>query len=91
VTVDGDIHELPEPFFLMATQNPVEQEVTFSLPEAQLDRFVIKAGRGYPDRDGEIESLDRRADREAQAPTAGPVVVRPLRARRTGGRCPRPC
>ncbi|WP_246986457.1 AAA family ATPase [Halorientalis marina] len=74
VTVDGDTHALPDPFFVMATQNPVEQEGTFSLPEAQLDRFMIKSSMGYPERDGELELLDRRADREAQAPTVEPVV-----------------
>jgi MoxR-like ATPase len=74
VTVDGDTHALPDPFFVMATQNPVEQEGTFSLPEAQLDRFMIKSSMGYPERDGELELLDRRADREAQAPTVDPVV-----------------
>jgi MoxR-like ATPase len=74
VTVDGDTHDLPDPFFVMATQNPVEQEGTFSLPEAQLDRFMIKSSMGYPERDGELELLDRRADREAQAPTVEPVV-----------------
>ncbi|WP_336000890.1 AAA family ATPase [Halorientalis halophila] len=84
VTVDGTTHELPEPFFVMATQNPVEQEGTFSLPEAQRDRFMIKSSMGYPDRDGELELLDRRASRTEQAPTVGPVVdpetVRDLQA-----------
>jgi len=74
VTVDGDTHALPDPFFVMATQNPVEQDGTFSLPEAQLDRFMIKSSMGYPERDGELELLERRADREAQAPTVEPVV-----------------
>jgi MoxR-like ATPase len=74
VTVDGETHPLPEPFFVMATQNPVEQEGTFSLPEAQLDRFMIKSNMGYPDRDGELELLDRRADRTAQAPGVSPVL-----------------
>src|SRR6056297_2916853 len=74
VTVDGETHPLPDPFFVMATQNPVEQEGTFSLPEAQLDRFMIKSNMGYPDRAGELELLDRRADREAQAPAVEPVV-----------------
>ena len=45
VTVDGDTHDLPEPFFVIATQNPVEQEGTFPLPEAQLDRFVVSPSR----------------------------------------------
>jgi len=74
VTVDGTTHELPEPFFVIATQNPVEQEGTFGLPEAQRDRFMIKAAMGYPDRDGERELLARRADRTAQSPSVDPVI-----------------
>ncbi|WP_226022669.1 AAA family ATPase [Halomicrobium salinisoli] len=74
VTVDGETHELPEPFFVIATQNPVEQEGTFGLPEAQRDRFVVKTAMGYPDFDGERELIDRRADRTAQAPGVTTVV-----------------
>jgi len=74
VTVDGETHQLPDPFFVMATQNPVEQEGTFNLPEAQLDRFMIKSTMGYPDRDGELELIDRRADRTVQAPSVEPVI-----------------
>jgi MoxR-like ATPase len=68
VTVDGVTHDLPDPFFVIATQNPTEQEGTFPLPEAQVDRFAVKTALGYPDRDGEIELLRRRADRTAQSP-----------------------
>jgi MoxR-like ATPase len=74
VTVEGETYDLPDPFFVMATQNPVEQEGTFSLPEAQLDRFMVKTTMGYPERDGELELLDRRASRTAQAPAVEPVV-----------------
>ncbi|WP_225335569.1 AAA family ATPase [Halomicrobium urmianum] len=74
VTVDGETHDLPEPFFVIATQNPVEQEGTFGLPEAQRDRFVVKTAMGYPDFDGERELIDRRADRTAQAPGVTTVV-----------------
>jgi MoxR-like ATPase len=74
VTVDGDTHDLPDPFFVIATQNPVEQEGTFELPEAQRDRFVVKTEMGYPPREGELELLDRRASRTAQAPSVDPVV-----------------
>jgi MoxR-like ATPase len=74
VTVDGDTHDLPDPFLVIATQNPVEQEGTFELPEAQRDRFVVKTEMGYPPRNGELELLDRRASRTAQAPTVQPVV-----------------
>lgn len=48
VTVDGDTYELPEPFILLATQNPIEFEGTYTLPEAQLDRFIMKLSLGYP-------------------------------------------
>jgi MoxR-like ATPase len=71
VTVGDETHELPEPFFVLATQNPVEQEGTFVLPEAQLDRFTIKASLGYPKRDGEIEILQRRTERIERSPTVG--------------------
>jgi MoxR-like ATPase len=69
VTVDGETHELPEPFFVIATQNPVEQEGTFPLPEAQVDRFVVKTAIGYPDREGELELLGRRAGRVDRSPS----------------------
>jgi MoxR-like ATPase len=74
VTVDGETHDLPEPFFVIATQNPVEQEGTFGLPEAQRDRFMIKTTMGYPSADGERLLLDRRANRTAQTPTVDQVV-----------------
>jgi len=74
VTVDGDTHELPQPFFVIATQNPVEQEGTFPLPEAQVDRFAVKSSIGYPDVDGEYELLRRRAGRSAQSPSIGTVL-----------------
>jgi len=74
VTVEGETYELPDPFFVMATQNPVEQEGTFTLPEAQLDRFMVKTSMGYPNRDGELELIDRRASRTAQAPSVDPVI-----------------
>jgi MoxR-like ATPase len=74
VTADGVTRDLPEPFFVIATQNPVEQEGTFPLPEAQVDRFVVKTTMGYPDRDGELRLLDRRHDRDTQAPEVEPVL-----------------
>jgi MoxR-like ATPase len=83
VTVDGDTHQLPEPFFVIATQNPVEQEGTFELPEAQVDRFQIKSSLGYPEADGEFELLKRRAGRDVQTPSVDAVLdidsVRDLR------------
>jgi MoxR-like ATPase len=59
VSIDGVTSELPEPFMVMATLNPVEMEGTFPLPEAQLDRFMVRASLGYPDRGEESSMLDR--------------------------------
>ena len=59
VTTDGVTRTLPEPFFVLATQNPVETSGTFPLPEAQLDRFLMKLSVGFPDLDGEVEVLRR--------------------------------
>ncbi|GAB3411539.1 AAA family ATPase [Haloparvum alkalitolerans] len=74
VTVDGETHQLPEPFYVIATQNPVESEGAFPLPEAQLDRFVVKSSIGYPDADGEVELLRRRAGRVEQSPSVERVL-----------------
>ncbi|MDH5019949.1 AAA family ATPase [Halobacterium rubrum] len=74
VSIDGETRQLPDPFFVIATQNPVEQEGTFRLPEAQRDRFAVKAAIGYPDRAGERELVDRRADRTATTPDVSQVV-----------------
>ena len=59
VTVDIATHKLPRPFLVLATQNPIELEGTFPLPEAQLDRFLMKVAIGYPDEDGENAILLR--------------------------------
>jgi MoxR-like ATPase len=75
VTVDGTTHPLPDPFFVIATQNPVEQEGTFQLPEAQVDRFAVKTAVGYPDEDGEVELLRRRAARRERSPSLEPVLT----------------
>jgi len=74
VTADGETRELPEPFVVIATQNPVEQEGTFPLPEAQVDRFIVKTSMGYPDREGELRLLDRREERTTQAPSVSRVL-----------------
>ncbi|GAB3675083.1 AAA family ATPase [Halopiger thermotolerans] len=74
VTVDGETRQLPDPFFVIATQNPVEQEGTFPLPEAQVDRFLVKTSMGYPDEDGEVELLRRRAGRETGSPSVERVL-----------------
>jgi MoxR-like ATPase len=55
VTIDGETRELPQPFFVIATQNPITQSGTFPLPESQLDRFLMRIELGYPDRQAELE------------------------------------
>jgi MoxR-like ATPase len=60
VTVDGNTHKLPRPFLVLATQNPIEYEGTFPLPEAQLDRFLLRLKLGYPEMDDEIIILERQ-------------------------------
>jgi MoxR-like ATPase len=63
VTTEGATRALPKPFLVLATQNPIEYEGTYPLPEAQLDRFLMRIGVGYPNREHEIEMLSRRIDR----------------------------
>ncbi len=63
VTIGGETHPLPPPFIVVATQNPIEYEGTFPLPEAQLDRFLMRLSIGYPDRAAEVEVLRRRRER----------------------------
>jgi MoxR-like ATPase len=63
VTADGTTHRLPAPFFVIATQNPIEYEGTYPLPEAQLDRFLLRTAVGYPDAQTEWEMLAQRIDR----------------------------
>jgi MoxR-like ATPase len=60
ITVDGITHKLPKPFVVLATENPIEYEGTFPLPEAQLDRFLVRLSLGYPGRSSEISILDRQ-------------------------------
>lgn len=60
VTVDGVTHKLPRPFFLIATENPIEQRGTYPLPESQKDRFLIRVQMGYPNHDDEIDILFRQ-------------------------------
>lgn len=64
VTVSGTVHRLKEPFFVMATQNPIEMEGTYPLPEAQLDRFFFKLKLNFPDRDGLMSIIDRTTNPE---------------------------
>ena len=58
VTIDGVTYHLEKPFFVMATQNPIEYEGTYPLPEAQLDRFLLKMNMGYPELEEEIMVLN---------------------------------
>ncbi len=67
VTVDGYTYLLPRPFFVIATQNPIELEGTFPLPEAQLDRFLLKMRLGYPEKEEEISMLERFRDEDPLA------------------------
>jgi len=70
VTIDGRTHDLPFPFFVLATQNPLEQEGTYPLPEAQLDRFLLRLSTGYPrDVESETEILRRRLTWKKDDPT----------------------
>ncbi|MDP4171626.1 MAG: MoxR family ATPase [Bacillota bacterium] len=73
VTVDGVTHQLAKPFFVMATQNPIEYEGTYPLPEAQLDRFLLKMKMGYPDIAEEMEVLNG-AQRIPPIETLTPVI-----------------
>jgi MoxR-like ATPase len=67
VTLGGETHPLPRPFLVLATQNPIEQEGTYPLPEAQLDRFMLKLRVGYPQRHEEKEIMRRMSGREPVA------------------------
>lgn len=75
VTVDRETHALGRPFMVIATQNPLDHEGTYPLPESQLDRFLMKLSLGYPSREAELEILDRQGE-AAVAPidALGPVV-----------------
>jgi len=70
VTVGGMQHKLPQPFFVLATQNPIEQEGTYTLPEAQLDRFMFEIKIGYPTADEELAIVKRTTSGERATPTA---------------------
>ena len=86
VTIGETTYPLPSPFLVMATQNPIEQEGTYPLPEAQVDRFMLKVVVGYPTRDEEIEIM-RRMSHATDLPAVQPVVTpaQVLEARRVVG------
>jgi MoxR-like ATPase len=78
VTVDNRTHRLPVPFLVVATQNPVEHEGTYPLPESQLDRFLLRVRMGYPDRTAEMAMLDRSESHttvDALPAVAGPGAI----------------
>jgi MoxR-like ATPase len=74
VSVEGETHRLAPPFTVIATENPIEYEGTYPLPEAQLDRFLMRVGVGYPTADDEWEVLRRRMEREQDETQLEPVV-----------------
>lgn len=74
VTIDGTTHILPKPFLVFATQNPIEYEGTYPLPEAQIDRFLMKLSVGYPGRGDEKEILKRRIKREKDEVDVNPIT-----------------
>jgi MoxR-like ATPase len=78
VTVGGMRHQLPNPFFVLATQNPIEQEGTYPLPEAQLDRFMFMINIGYPQLDDEMEIIRRQSGRPSEPvqPVLDEVAIR---------------
>ena len=76
VTIEGTTHPLGPPFLVVATQNPIEYEGTYPLPEAQLDRFLLRTAFGYPARADEVEVLDRRLERGEDEVELQPLVDR---------------
>jgi MoxR-like ATPase len=74
VTLEGETEHLPEPFIAIATQNPIEYEGTFPLPEAQLDRFIVKLSVGYPAAEDEQEILHRRRERKQDGVDLDPIT-----------------
>jgi len=76
VTVEGERFPLGPPFLVVATQNPIDLEGTYALPEAQLDRFLMRIGIGYPEPDDEREILSRRRQRKGDAAELAPAVAR---------------
>ena len=89
VTLEGETLPLPDPFIVIATQNPIEYEGTFPLPEAQLDRFMVKLSIGYPNAEEEDEILKRRAERKKDVVALQAIIspeIFPCDAG-NGGRC----
>src|ERR1700720_2257678 len=74
VSIDGTTHRLPQPFIVLATDNPIEYEGTYPLPEAQLDRFAVRLSLGYLDAEGEAEMVRRRLARGSAPPVPAQVT-----------------
>ena len=77
ITIDGHRYDLEKPFMVLATQNPIEQEGTYALPEAQLDRFLFKIKVNYPDLEDEIEILKSQNERTGTQAEAINSVLSP--------------
>jgi len=93
VTVDGKTYPLPHPFFVVATQNPIELEGTFPLPEAQLDRFLLRIRLGYPALEEEIAILERFQEKEPLqdlGAVATPELIASMQQARKGIKVSRP-
>jgi MoxR-like ATPase len=88
VTVAGTRHDLPKPFHVLATQNPLEQEGTYPLPEAQLDRFLMEIDVGYPDRDAERKILFETTGSEETRPKSAMTAEDLMAAQRLVRRLP---
>jgi MoxR-like ATPase len=76
VTIDGVTHVFEPPFLVLATQNPIEYEGTYPLPEAQLDRFLLRIGFGYPSKEEEWQVLEQRLERRTDEAELSPIVDR---------------
>ena len=91
VTIEGETQRLPSPFMVISTQNPIEYEGTYPLPEAQLDRFMMKLSLGYPSEDEELELLRRRMawmtddPTDKASPATSPGELEGIRAFIEGG------
>lgn len=84
VTISDTTHKLDEPFLVLATQNPIEQEGTYPLPEAQVDRFMLKLKIGYPSREEELEIIRRMANTNGKIPVNAVITPQQIiQARRT--------
>src|SRR3546814_1102242 len=80
VTVDGSTYQLSDPFMVIATQNPIEHEGTYPLPESQLDRFLMRVSVGYPSPEAELQILDAHGDHDALRDIASVITAAKVRA-----------